>query len=286
MNNLEEALFSTESIKIAPSNQPFWYTSGTIGPYFINTHFLYGSETEAVKLLSFINESKDNPELFLRELTKQVISFYENNILFKKVIDCFYNLIKDLKEFHESEYISGGERRDWFFSPIIAHLSNKKLLYIYKDLKVYLNNKEITDLDNSKITHICDLVTQASSFERAWIPAIKRRNGNMILTASIVDRDEGGAKLFIDNNIKYIHAVKIDNDFLTKIKNAGIINEAQIKIIKDFKADPNSFGKKFILNNNSFITDSLKDDKIRQKAERCINENPYNIDFKKIINDE
>ncbi len=283
MNTLEQALFLTESIRIAPSNKPFWYTSGTIGPYFINTHFLYGNEKEANKLLTFINDNKDKPNYFLPKLTEKIVSFYQTNNSFKEIMDQFYLIITQIKEFDECEYISGGERRDWFFSPIIAHLSNKKLLYIYKDLKVYHIDKEILDINGSKVSHICDLITQASSFQRAWIPAIKNINGDVILTASIVDRDEGGSQLFLENNIKYISAVKIDNDFLNKIKESGIIDDSQLKIIKDFKIEPTMFGRDFILNNPDFIKMSLNDESTKQKAERCINENPYKIDFKELV---
>jgi len=55
---LEKSLLSSESIKIADYKSPFWYTSGTIGPYFINTHFLLGNENNANDLLSFIDEKK------------------------------------------------------------------------------------------------------------------------------------------------------------------------------------------------------------------------------------
>ena len=48
MSNLVSYLFQTNAFKVCPDNKPFWYTSGKIGPYFINTHFLYGSEKEAV----------------------------------------------------------------------------------------------------------------------------------------------------------------------------------------------------------------------------------------------
>jgi len=30
-------LFETNALKIAPAEKPFWYTSGLIGPYYINT---------------------------------------------------------------------------------------------------------------------------------------------------------------------------------------------------------------------------------------------------------
>ena len=57
MSDIMSYLFSTNAIKFCPENKPFWYTSGKIGPYFINTHFVYGSEKEAVEFLEYIDES-------------------------------------------------------------------------------------------------------------------------------------------------------------------------------------------------------------------------------------
>jgi len=43
------------------------------------------------------------------------------------------DFIKNNIDVNEVDYISGGERRDWFFSPIIAKLLNKPHITIYKD---------------------------------------------------------------------------------------------------------------------------------------------------------
>ena len=51
MSDLTSYLFETNAIRFCEENKPFWYTSGKIGPYFINTHFVYGSEKDAVELL-------------------------------------------------------------------------------------------------------------------------------------------------------------------------------------------------------------------------------------------
>ena len=56
MNIIEKKLFETQAMKVANPEKPFWYTSGKIGPYFINTHFVYGNEKDAVELLSFIDD--------------------------------------------------------------------------------------------------------------------------------------------------------------------------------------------------------------------------------------
>lgn len=283
MNILETILFETNSIKIAESHAPFWYTSGTLGPYFINTHFLYGGESNAQELLNFINSHKDTPATFLPALTDKVLKFYEDNPIFQKTIDYFYEKLKSIKEFQQCTYISGGERRDWFFSPIIAKLSNKKHLYIYKDLTVYLNNKPVTDLNNADVCHICDLVTKASSHNRAWLPAIKNINGSIIFNASVVDRDEGGKDFFNEQSVKHYSCVTIDDNFLEKILSHNVINKAQVDLIKNFKKDPQKFGENFITQNPGYLKWSLTDDSVKSKAERCVNENPYGLDFETLL---
>ena len=51
MSDLITYLFETNAIRFCEENKPFWYTSGKIGPYFINTHFVYGNEKDA----SYVN---------------------------------------------------------------------------------------------------------------------------------------------------------------------------------------------------------------------------------------
>ena len=55
MSKIVSYLFETNALRICEENKPFWYTSGKIGPYYINTHFLYGSEQDAIDLLKFID---------------------------------------------------------------------------------------------------------------------------------------------------------------------------------------------------------------------------------------
>lgn len=284
MNKIEKLLFKKEAIKIAPENKPFWYTSGTIGPYFINTHYLCGGEKNANELLNFIDENMNKRD-FTLTLMDKIITFLEKDLDFKNVIMEFYNSIKDNKKFIDSYYISGGERRDWFFSIPVSYVSKKPHLFIFKNLKIYENDKEIIDIEGKKVTHISDLVTQASSYERAWIPAIKNINGEMIFTASIVDRNQGGKEFFRKMGIDFFAFVVIDNDFFDLALKNNIINIAQLEFIKEFNKSPDYYGKNFILNNIDFLMNSIKsnDKSIKTKAERCIKDNPYKIDFEKIL---
>ena len=60
MSKLMSLLFETNAFKVAEENNPFWYTSGKIGPYFINADYLYGSENDSKELLAFIDDELAN----------------------------------------------------------------------------------------------------------------------------------------------------------------------------------------------------------------------------------
>ena len=38
-NPIINALFDTRAIRVCSPEEPFWYTSGLFGPYYVNTHF-------------------------------------------------------------------------------------------------------------------------------------------------------------------------------------------------------------------------------------------------------
>ena len=57
MKNLTSYLFKTNAFRVCEENKPFWYTSGKIGPYFVNGHFLYGNEE--IKLIIEAERSEE-----------------------------------------------------------------------------------------------------------------------------------------------------------------------------------------------------------------------------------
>ena len=53
---LVSLLFETKAFKVADENKPFWYTSGKLGPYFINVDYLYGCKEDSENLLKIIDD--------------------------------------------------------------------------------------------------------------------------------------------------------------------------------------------------------------------------------------
>lgn len=284
MNNLMSYLFETNAVRVCPKDKPFWYTSGKIGPYFINTHFVYGSEADASDLLNFIDSAKDDKLNMPKALFERVLAQYNSNKIYNDVVNEMIAFIKENINVDEIDYISGGERRDWFFSVIAANLLNKPHLTIFKDLTAVIsdsnfeNTTTATSIAGKKVLHIADLMNQASSYIRAWIPAIQDLGGELVWSLVIVDRMQGGDERLEDLGIKSFSMAQIDESLFTTALEKGIITDSQFNMINKFLKDPDGSMRNFLIAHPEFLENALKaDTKTAGRAKLCIDGNLYNL---------
>ncbi len=273
-------LFATNALRVCPPEQPFWYTSGTIGPYFINTHFLYGSEESANSLLQLIDAEKSNtyrcPLTVLAATRKQ----YAGDPIYHGVIETMRAFITERIDLTQVDAISGGERRDWFFSLLTAEMLGKPHITIYKNLeKVISSNGQVTDvgdLAGQRVLHIADLITEASSYARAWIPAIAGTGARLAWSVVVVDRKQGGDKLLASHGVESFALLNIDQALFANALAHGLIDERQYRMILAYLADPKAAMKAFLTAHPEFLANALQSDpKTRERAKLCIEQGIY-----------
>ena len=287
MSKLMSLLFETNAFKVAEENNPFWYTSGKIGPYFINADYLYGSEQDSKDLLAFIdqeleNESKiDIPE----HIFKKVLDHYNTNEIYKYVIDQMKEYIETNIGVENVDYISGGERRDWYFSNIMAYLLNKPHVTIYKDLTTvvsdsnFTSSEPVSSIEGKNFLHLADLLNQSASFTRAWIPAIKNLGSNIVWSIFAVDRMQGGTETLTNDGVKVHSLLQIDDSLFTTAKELGVINDEQLAMLRDFKKDPDGSMKQFLIDHPEFIENAKNSDnpKTVKRVNTLIEQNIYGL---------
>ena len=284
MSNIVSYLFETNAIRFCEENKPFWYTSGKIGPYFINTHFIYGSEKDAVELLSFIDEALSDKMTLPKKVFDKVLKQYNENKIYQDVINYMKNYIEENIDVSEIDYISGGERRDWFFSNIIAYLLQKPHISIYKDLSTVVSDsnfketKTVTSLENKKVLHVADLITVASSYIRAWIPAIRNLGAEILWSCVVVDRMQGGKDKIEAEGVKSLSLVNVDTNLFKNALDMKIINENQLELLTNFFKNPDKSMKEFLINHPEFLENSLNaDEKTKKRAQLLIDSNLYDL---------
>lgn len=284
MSDLVSYLFQTNAIRFCEENMPFWYTSGKIGPYFINTHFVYGNEKDAGDLLSFIDECLVDKLTLPEKVFARVFKQYKTNEIYKHVIDTMMKYIKANIDVSEIDYVSGGERRDWFFSNIIAHILNKPHISIYKDLSTVVSDSnfektEFVDfLPDKKVLHVADLITIASSYVRAWIPAIKNLGSNICWSCVVVDRMQGGKDKLETEGVKSFSLVQVDKDLFKKAFDMHIVNSSQLNMLCSFFDNPDETMKQFLIEHPEFLENALNsDEKTIKRAKLLIDGNLYGL---------
>ena len=285
MSDIMSYLFETKAVKFCEENKPFFLTSGMISPYFVNTHFLYGNEQEATEFLAYIDTLLEDRINLPKKVFDKVLVQYNTNSIYKYTIDSMIEAITKNVNIDEIDYISGGERRDWYFSNIIAYLLKKPNLTLFKDLEAFESpydfstTNKITNLEGKKVLNASDLVTAASNYVRSWIPAIKSLNGKLPWTCYVVDRKQGGTEVLEKEGIKTIPLALVDDSLFEKAFELNIINQGQLEMLKGFYKDPYTTMRNFLVNHPQFLEDSLNSDneKTRKRAKLLIDNNLYNL---------
>ena len=284
MSDIMSYLFETKAVRFCEENKPFWYTSGKIGPYFINTHFVYGSEKDASELLAFIDECLKDKASLPEKVFRKVLKQYNENEIYCNIIDFMKDYITKNINVEEIDYISGGERRDWFFSNILAYLFKKPHISIYKDMTTVVsdfnfeNTNKIDSIEGKKVLHIADLITVASSYIRAWIPAIENLGGKIVASCCVVDRMQGGKEKIEEKGVKSLSLVQVDNSLFKEALELGIINENQERMLEKFFENPDETMRDFLVNHPEFLENALNsDEKTKKRVKLLVEQDLYNL---------
>lgn len=130
-NPIVSWLFETDAVRVCPEGQPFWYTSGKLGPFYINTQFLYGSEEAANALLTVIEQACAGDKLrFYDKVYGEIEKQLAACPIYRQLIDLMTEAARKM----DVDFVSGGERRDFFFSMPVARKLGLGHLSIFKDL--------------------------------------------------------------------------------------------------------------------------------------------------------
>lgn len=279
---LIDYLFKTKAIRVCPKDKPFWYTSGRIGPYYVNTHFLYGNEEKANSFLADIDRLKEDKLSCSKEIHRISKENYRTDEIYKGTIDALIAYIKEHIDMNKIDLISGGERRDWFFSFIVAEILNKPHITLFKDLTavIYMDEESVPagSFKGERVIHIADLITTASSYERAWVPAIKNLGADVKWSLVVVDRMQGGNEVLTGLGVESHALVDIDTKVFTKAKESGYIDEAQLNLVLDYMKDPEGSMKGFLKKNPDFLAQTLAGDgKTAQRARLLVENDFYHV---------
>ena len=278
--DLLTALLDTQALRLAPPGGVFWYTSGTVGPYYINTEYLYGGPEQAQQVLAFIDEHKEDAD-FPQRLQERVEKQYAGNAVYRQVVDGLVALARESGAHFNG--VSGGERRDWFFSLTVAERLGKPSLLIYKDGRtVVLDGQRLRTVraNDMDVLHVADLVTEASSYVRDWIPAVAAGGGRIAYAANVVDRGQGGLETLNEQGVAAGALMRIDDALFDRLRAMGQIDEARHALLTHYRRDPHAAMRAFLQRHPQIVRAALNgsDARAAARARLLVAENPYALD--------
>lgn len=274
-------LFESEALMIAPPDKPFLGTSGLLLPYFINTHYLCGGKNTAAEVLALIDQQQDSHSSFAGMLIEKLRQVYDSHHIYSGTIDAFTALAKEELDLTEIDYISGGQRRDWFFAPLAAQKLEKPCLYIYNDQKIFAEDgTPVDDLAEASVLNIADLLTVGSSYTKKWVPALQQVNASLDWSLNGVDRNQGGQENLTQAGVKKCFSLfSINRKFFEAAFDNGSINAEQAELLFQYLDDPYQTMRNFIVNNRQFIENSKNaaDEKTRTRIQLMLDEDLYKL---------
>ena len=177
-----EAMVRNQCFKFTDTFFP--YTSGEIGPYFVNSE----------------NIMRNGQNYF--EACKDLA----NGINLK------------MQRGDKVEIISGGETRDWIFSYPVATSLGLPHASVYKDGKILG-----ADVMNKWVLHFADLNNEGSSPRDYWVPTLAQSGGCVRDIVFFVDRMEDGVGVMKDLELNAQALVKLDNSAWNFLKENKVV---------------------------------------------------------------
>lgn len=251
-------------------SQPVIVTSGeSITPFFLNGEKLLGDRADEYKKFEM-----DPWRMF--EWVEDILT---ENCEFRHIIE---NVANDM-DLSDVNMISGGRTRDWPFASALSIVTRKPTLFLYKPEDnmepVFYNGKTMSmafNLSTSKVFHIVDLVTTASSIigSRGWTDQIRARGGNIDRVYAMIDRNQGAKDKLGEYGVELFSGVRIDGEWLERF------DSKNVNTVLEYLRDPQGWSMSYLESNgidclmpylDSTFSQSQKDNRLLKFLSRNSN---------------
>ena len=130
------------------------------------------------------------------------------------------------------------------------------------------------------VLHVADLVTEASSYVRDWIPAVAAGGGRIAYSANVIDRGQGGLETLKEQGVTAGALMRIDGALFDRLREMGRIDATRHALLFRYHRDPYAAMRTFLQKHPQIVRRALhgSDARAAQRARLLITENPYALD--------
>lgn len=239
------AAFSTGAIKVrsSPLDQAFWYASNEPGPFYVFGERTLGDPViyDTLGQISAQLGRDDDPLVIVEGIGETIRRRYEETPTARATLASMSSLIPP--EARERAWcVSGGERRDWFFSfplSLELHLPHAWLFKSRPPVITASNGRQAPVHNTSPLSiHAADLMNRGESFERYWLPALNSIQVGVAFAVFAIDRSTVSLNYLNDRGIGYRGLYSVDLPFFVEAEQRKIISSWTLGEIKLYLESP------------------------------------------------
>lgn len=250
---LLERLKATDGFAVRESKESdvFWYTSSTPGPFYMNTENIAGEQAAPATLAAITGLLRTDSS---QEGKVSGIFQLINDLLYT---DPLYNeAIEVLAEYYQAHRISdptaisGGERRDWFFSIPIAQKLGLPHLALFKSGEMFISDGEgkalHLSLEQCRVLHVADIINLASSYIDRWIPILAGYGVQLAETLSVAVRSEEGVNALAARGVHVTSPLIVNRALFQEAYRLGLISAFACQEVELYYDSPKEWTRSYL----------------------------------------
>ncbi|MCI0184236.1 hypothetical protein [Sulfoacidibacillus ferrooxidans] len=283
-DRLLERLIQTGAIRVRKNenDMAFWYTSCIPGPYYINVEKIIGPHIASHLLpqITKILSSQMNNREKAMSISHMIIDQLNHDMNYLETISL-------LTEFYQSktsllpQAISGGERRDWFFSVPFAEIMGIPHLFLLKNGDYWCldNNDHLTNQNwnDMNILHVSDIINTATSYTRYWLPTLKNVGVSLQETLTVVIRGLPGRQKLEQNGVRITTPLDLDEAVFVEACKKNLISQFTLSDILLYMESPRLWTHNFLNHCERLLIDqvAVMDETQQLRIQTFINNDLY-----------
>ncbi|WP_035462311.1 hypothetical protein [Alicyclobacillus macrosporangiidus] len=238
-------LVRSQAIRVrqTPGDLPFWYTSGKPGPFYINVERIAGDHVAGT--LSRMNQilaSTAEASQRAPQIHDLVLAAWQSDAGYQEAISLlsatFTRMFPD-----PPAAISGGERRDWFFSIPLAQTLGIPHVYLYKNGTAWSDRPSILQpgAEPVRVVHVSDILNTGSSYVRNWLPALTAAGMTCEDTFTVAVRGQEGRNLLEARGVRVHTPLVMDESVFRDAAAEGLISPFALADVLQYFESPQAW---------------------------------------------
>ncbi len=284
-NRLLQRLIESEAIRVRKDSLdlPFWYTSGRPGPFYINVENLVGpSVGDLLTRITALLATDVDRAAKATAIWSIIDGELERDTRYQEAMALLTDFYGAL-EASSPAVVSGGERRDWFFSIPLARALKLPHLFLFKDGGQQLVDEKGRPLEDmptgTRVLHVSDIVNTAASYFRCWLPTLRRLEAVCDETLTVAVRATEGANKLEDAGVRILTPIQFDATVVREAAQLGLITEFTRDEIALYFDSPEQWTRQLLRESGAIILRHFAalDDLKRKRACAFITEDPFKL---------